>query len=70
MLVGVTQKNGIAQATTLAGNVWNLRIMDDEDGVVLGPGLAAQPGKCNGDCDDGEPEAEPVVDSAPDAQPD
>ena len=34
VLVGVTHSDGPDQARKLASKVWNLRIMDDEDGVM------------------------------------
>jgi D-tyrosyl-tRNA(Tyr) deacylase len=33
-LVGVTHDDGPAQATALAGKLWNLRILADDDGVM------------------------------------
>jgi D-tyrosyl-tRNA(Tyr) deacylase len=34
VLVGVTHSDGPTQASRLAGKLWHLRIMDDEDGVM------------------------------------
>ena len=34
VLVGVTHDDGSAQSTKLAAKLWNLRIMDDEAGVM------------------------------------
>lgn len=34
MLVGVTHDDGEAQAVKLADKIWNLRVMDDEAGVM------------------------------------
>jgi D-tyrosyl-tRNA(Tyr) deacylase len=34
VLVGVTHDDGTAQATKLAGKLWNLRIMDDDSGIM------------------------------------
>jgi D-tyrosyl-tRNA(Tyr) deacylase len=33
-LIGVTHSDGPAQAEKLAGKLWNLRIMDDDEGVM------------------------------------
>ena len=34
VLVGVTHDDGEAQARSLADKIWNLRVMDDADGVM------------------------------------
>jgi D-aminoacyl-tRNA deacylase len=34
VLVGVTHTDGATQASRLAGKLWNLRIMDDDEGVM------------------------------------
>jgi D-aminoacyl-tRNA deacylase len=34
VLVGATHDDDVANATALADKVWNLRIMDDDDGVM------------------------------------